>query len=82
MLCMLHRHVGLSRPLYVNKIYSFIHSYSIFLLEIHTFNHYNITDVFIFVCHSLYTYLKSHNKVLGFHIYTNHAWCKTGCKLV
>ena len=25
MLCMLHRHVGLSRPFYVNKIYSFIH---------------------------------------------------------
>ena len=26
-LCMLHRHVGLSRLLYVNKIYSFIHSF-------------------------------------------------------
>ena len=26
MLCMLHRHVGLSRSLYVNKIYSFIHT--------------------------------------------------------
>ena len=26
MLCMLHRHVGLSRPFYVNKIYSFIHT--------------------------------------------------------
>ena len=25
MLCMLDRHVGLSRPFYVNKIYSFIH---------------------------------------------------------
>ena len=25
MLCMLHGHVGLSRPFYVNKIYSFIH---------------------------------------------------------
>ena len=24
---MLHRHVGLSRPFYVNKIYSFIHSF-------------------------------------------------------
>ena len=23
MLCMLHRHVGLSRPFYVNKIYSY-----------------------------------------------------------
>ena len=27
MLCMLHRHVGLSRPFYVNRIYSFIQSY-------------------------------------------------------
>ena len=26
MLCMLQRHVGLSRPFNVNKIYSFIHS--------------------------------------------------------
>ena len=26
MLFMLHRHVGLSRPFYVNKIYSFIHT--------------------------------------------------------
>ena len=26
MLCMLHGRVGLSRPFYVNKIYSFIHS--------------------------------------------------------
>ena len=27
MLCTLHRHVGLSRPFYVNKIHSFIHSF-------------------------------------------------------
>ena len=27
MLCILHRHVGLSRPFYVNEIYSFSHSF-------------------------------------------------------
>ena len=67
MLCMLHGHVGLSRPFYVNKIYSFIHEVhwvkSLELIVVYRLNTSTVQCIFMRV-HGIVETRKAEQEIL------------------